>query len=313
MSDSANKFAAWIRRNGLISLLAVAHLPYLYAYYTELWSKSHYQFFPFALAGFAWLAISRADGPAGRHRIIRYLLINLDVCLIAAAVLLQSPWFMAAGAILLAFAVCVTTRDRDFNISLGYLILLPLLTLRPPLNYDIRLIQWLQKATTVVASKLLHHFQYLHLREGNVLSMPGKRLLVEDACSGVQSLFTVLFLAAVILCINRRKPMHSLIILGSGAMFAGVMNVLRVTSIAVAWQDYQFDLSGGWQHDLIGYAALLVAAGLVYSGDAFLSFFTDPVPDLGASGLSAMFVNPFTRMWNRVFGVLPRLDSRQTT
>ncbi len=295
-----------VRHHGMVCLLAAAHLPYLYAYFVELWQKTHYQFFPFALAAFAWLAWTRADGPTGQHTALKVLLILADVGLLVAAVLFAAPWMVAAGAVLLALAVCMTTRDRDFEISLAYLVVLPLLTLRPPLNYDLRLIQWLQSATTAVASKLLHHFEYLHLRKVNVLAMRGKELLVEDACSGVQSLFTVLFLAAMIVALNRRKIPHTVIVLCSGAIFAGVMNVLRVSSIAVAWHDHQFDLSGGWQHDAIGYLALLVAAGLVYSADAFLSFFTDPVPDAGTSGLSAMLVNPLTSLWNRFFGVIPR-------
>ena len=39
---------------------------------------------------------------------------------------------------------------------------------------------------------------YLHLRRGNIIELPDKQLLVEEACSGVQSLFTVLFLAVLI-------------------------------------------------------------------------------------------------------------------
>ncbi len=145
---------------------------------------------------------------------------------------------------------------------------------------------------------------------GNVLEFPGKRFLVEEACSGVQSLFTMLFLAIVITVGYRRKLFHTLLVLISAAFFAGVMNVLRVVAISVAWSSDQYDLSVGWQHEAIGIVALVFAAGLVYSADATIQFFCSPVPDIPGAGLSAVYRNPVTSLWNWLFRVRTRSAAR---
>ena len=73
-----------------------------------------------------------------------------------------------------------------------------------------------------------------HLREGNILSIPGKQLLVEEACSGVNS---VLFMssACVFYVLWRRRPILFLPViffLTIGAVLLG--NLFRITSGACA-------------------------------------------------------------------------------
>lgn len=287
-------------------LLFLVHIPFVVPELLRLWYREHYQFFPFALAAFGVLFYQRRLPSSFRWTWQGIALIVADLVLLAGGIFLNSSLLVYVGLILLMLAVCLATADAKFKRSLGYLILLPLITLRLPLNYDTQAIHWLQRATTSVASQLLNYFGFLHLRAGNVLEFPGKRFLVEEACSGVQSLFTVLFLAALIACGNRRKLFHTVFVLLSAACFAGVMNVLRVSAIAIAWSDIQMDLSSGWQHDTIGYLALICAAGLVYSTDAALAFFFSPVPALD-SGIAAIYRNPFTCVWNWMFLSRPRL------
>lgn len=284
-------------------ILAVAHLPFLVLYYWSLWRQEHYQFFPFALGVFVVLTRQRMDGHAKRPMgWFGKGLIAVDTVLLLAGVLLNSPWLVAVGAICLLTAWLWTHLERDYECSLAYMVLLPLLTLRLPLNRDVEAIQWLQPLTTRLASDLLYFFRLLHVREGNVLTFPEKRFLVEEACSGVQSLFFVLFLAALIAVGRRRRLSITALLLAFGVGVAGVMNVLRITTVAVAWDLWKYDLSGGWQHDTLGYVALTIAAGLIFSADAFLQFLTAPVPNVDFTmGAAAKSV-----FWNRRFTVPPR-------
>jgi len=240
-------------------------------------------------------------------------LVVADALLLVGGLYLNSPYLVYAGALLLLFAVCRSVADSEANLSLGYLILLPLITLRLPMSSDLDAIHGLQRLTTSVASQVLNFFGFLHLRAGNVLEFPGKRFLVEEACSGVQSLFTVLFLAAIIACGYRRKIFHALLLLASACLFAGVMNVLRVSIISIAWSEFQWDLSVGWQHDTIGYLALICAAGLVFSADAAIDFVCSPVPDIQGAGVSAVYLNPLTYIWNQRFQVMPQRRKTSST
>lgn len=286
-----------------LGLMLLAHLPLAITHHLTLWKREHYQFFPFAFGAFGWLLYTRRQRGAFTWDHLNSVLVLLDLLCLGAALSLAtpSPLLVVAGLMFLLLAIARSLPDSEIRTSLGYLIILPLITFRPPWNYDLTAIQWLQRVTTSVASQLLNFFGYLHLRAGNVLEFPGKRFMVEEACSGVQSLFTLLFLAALIVCGYRRRWLHSLIVLATAAGLAGVMNVLRVCAVAIAWDTAQVDLSSGWQHDALGYAALVIAGLLVLSADACCAFFLSTVPDLAAGGISSGLRNPHVGFWNWMF------------
>lgn len=303
-SSVARQLIDFVRSRIALSLLLAAHLPFLFAYYTSLWKQqSHYQFFPFALAAFAVLFWQRRSTDGEKWTRLPLALIVLDInCMIVGAAI-ESPWMFAFGMSCSIVALCLATTDQGFNRRLTYLSLLPLLTIRLPVNGDMQVIHGLQGITTTIASKSLQRFGILHVRSGNVLDFPGKRFLVEEACSGVQSVFTILFIAALIICVKRRTLAHGVVLLGSGIIFAGLMNVTRVITIAVAWDRHNTDLSTGWQHDAIGYGCLAVAALLLWSADSFLAFITDTVPDVRRPGPVGAFRNPLIAAWNYFFTV----------
>jgi len=288
-------------RRMLLMLLALAHLPWLVIYWLGLWNQQHYQFFPFALGAFALLFAKRRSRTIKNWSVLSSLLVGFDILCLAAGVALNSPWIVAVGMMAWLFAWCINQKDEGHSRSLGYLILLPLMTLRLPLNSDEQVIHWLQRITTSIASRLLDQMGMLHFREGNVIQFPGKSFLVAEACSGVQSLFTILFLAALVISLRRRSIAHGILLLISGFAFAGIMNVARVMTIAVAWEKYHYDWSVGFTHELLGYCCLIAAAALLMSADAFLEFLLDRVPDVRRMGTVAFYRNPLIAAWNRCF------------
>lgn len=285
----------------LLILLALAHLPWLVIYWLGLWNQQHYQFFPFALGAFALLFANRRSRTIKKWSVLSSLLVGFDILCLAAGVALNSPWTVSVGMIAWLFAWCINRKDDGHSRSLGYLILLPLMTIRLPLNSDEQIIHWLQRITTSIASRLLDQMGMLHAREGNVIQFPGKSFLIAQACSGVQSLFTILFLAALVICLRRRSIAHGILLLISGFAFAGIMNVGRVMTIAVAWEKHHYDWSVGFTHELLGYCCLAAAAALLMSADAFLEFFLDRVPDVRRMGTVAFYRNPLIEAWNRCF------------
>lgn len=288
-------------------VLAVAHVPLLLAEYSSLWGKEHYQFFPLALISFGAYFYARRLPGAFNWTPVCWGLVALDVVLLCYSSGLDfSPIGGVVGFWLLVLAVCLACSDREVKSSLAYLIILPLITVRPPLGYDLQLILWLQRVTTSVASEILNFFGYLHQRSGVILEFPGMKFEVENACSGVQSLYAVLFLAAFVTCGYRRRFFHTVIVIVSGLLFAAVMNVMRISVIAIAWDSSQTDLTTGFAHDAIGYVALFAAAMLVFSADAFLAFCFEPVPDAKGAGITAIYRNPFISVWNWLFRVSSR-------
>ncbi len=278
-------------------ILLLGHLPLLFIDFSNTWQQPHYQFFPFAFIAFFALLWSRQHSRNPRPKLILCLVV-IDVLLLSAAVALRSPWLASVGLWHLLLAVAVSRKDKETGSSLAYLAFLPLLAVRLPVNMDVLVIQNLQDLTSRIASKVLNLVGCLHLRDGNVITLTSKSLLVEEACSGIQSLFTMLFLAILICCYNRRRPFHATLVIGSAVFFAGFMNVLRVITVALAEDWWQLDLTAGWSHDVLGYAVLGMAAGLVYNFDFFLLGFTAPVPDVDLDMPNVQFRNPFVAAFN---------------
>ncbi|MEY3227903.1 MAG: hypothetical protein RLZZ536_2522, partial [Planctomycetota bacterium] len=64
-TDESRSIAQALTRGRLLlaalGILAAAFLPTLLVYYRQLWSREHYQFFPFAIAVMLGFAVFRCD------------------------------------------------------------------------------------------------------------------------------------------------------------------------------------------------------------------------------------------------------------
>lgn len=294
----------WLRQNTALGLLGLAHLPFLIVYFSGLWQREHYQFFPFALIAFFGLYISRRDRTQVELGWTGRCAIAIDMLLLLVSSLANWPKLTAVGFVFYCFALTRGTWEWQLPRRLTSLTLIPLILVTPPRGLDIDVIFWLQKNTTWLASRMLEGLGHLHLRRGNIIELVNKELLVEEACSGVQSLFTVLFLALFIICLQRRRILHAALLIPAGFLLAGTMNIFRVVVIAVAWQQWQLDITEGWKHDALGYTALLGAILLLVSTDALLSFFLTPFNDHVYGQFAGMYTNPLTTVWNCLCGDL---------
>jgi exosortase len=284
-----------------ITAVALAYLPVLLIYLPQLWSRQYYQFFPFAFLATIVLAVVRADRWT-EFSGIKLRWIARGVTFLAAETLLAlgiwsgSPWpcfvaFIMTIGILLDF-----WKDVAGERTLVYLILPLLLVIRPPLHLDEAAVQGLQTITSQVASAVLNGIGIDHLLTGNVIEpLSGEQLLVEQACSGVQSLFTLMFIAAFMSVYRRYTLARTIALTASAVVWALMMNIFRVVAIVVAQTQFQTDLSTGWQHELVGYAGLLLAIGALLSTDRLLLFLLGGIPDLP---LRYAKINVLVSAWN---------------
>lgn len=292
--------------------LLIAFLPVLISYLGTLWKRDFYQFFPFALFATFGLALFRGGDPAsfsdrGRHWIRSAAVVLVSALVLLVGLIYASPWpcFVAFLGMTLALLSCWPDAAR--RSSLAYLILPSLLLIRPPLNLDVQLIQSLQPLTTRCASAVLYGLGIDHIRLGNVLQpFHGQPLFVEEACSGVQSLFTMMFIAAFIGVFRRYTTFRTLVLMLVSVFWALAMNVGRVVTIAVAQTRLDLDLTHGWPHEVVGYTGMLLATILLINSDVLLTFFLAGVPD----SVPQLMVNPFVSAWNALFVIAARSESR---
>ena len=91
-----------------------------------------------------------------------------------------------------------------------------------------------------MSSSVLDLLGVFHLREGNVIRLADRPLLIEEACSGIHSLFAVLagmvFLA---ICYCRRSLTRGLGLLAAAVTWVVLANTLRIVAVvylAATWQ-----------------------------------------------------------------------------
>lgn len=274
--------------------LLLACVPMLGIYLMRMWRLEHYQYFPFAIGIVAWLVWTRSDRrfypPAN------YLsLVALAVGGIAfvGAVVLRSPWFIAIAFFCFATACLASMRGRSGG-SLLMLALPLLLLVRLPMGYDQLLVIELQRITTALSSVLLDVVRVPHAVDHNVIQLPGRELFVAEACSGIQSVFTLAFLSTLLIAIYQRRLWLAPFYLAIALVLAVAGNVLRVTMVAIAEIWWGLDWATGWTHDLLGYTTLGLSALFLVSFDQWIVCFLRPT----RKSSRASKHNPVIQLWN---------------
>jgi len=143
------------------------------------------------------------------------------------------------------------------------------MTLPFPAGYDDKLIQFLQRQSSYFTSVILDCIGILHLPEGNVLELSQKRLFVDEACSGVDSLYALMAICLCLVLWFRQRLFVALISLSLVPVWASCGNIVRLVSIVLGLEWLGIDLSHGTQHTILG---LLVFAGAFSCDFAFIQF-----------------------------------------
>lgn len=274
----------------------LAFAPFLIPYLRAMWNQELYQYFPFLLIGVFGLAYARSSSglelPRGRWS-ISLLLFGLLV--LAVATLLSSSWLGAVAFVIASTAFLSQLKGGDGR-RLTYLALPLLMFIRLPQLRTQALIVRLQMATTEMASVVLDLLGIPHDNQGNTIELASKQLFVDEACSGVRSLFTLCFLALLLMVYRKRSILLTPLYLLIAVCCALLGNMMRVTAIAVAEAWFQFDLSTGILHDFVGYIALGLSILVLWSFDSLVEFLFHPVTD-GVSN-----ENPIAMFWNYLCG-----------
>jgi len=91
-----------------------------------------------------------------------------------------------------------------------------------------------------------------------------------------------------------------LLLMSTAVFWALLMNVGRVLAIAVAQVRFNQDLTTGWQHDAVGYAAMGLAIPFLLSTDRFIQFIFGGIPD---DPRKYDRINVFVLAWNWLFTI----------
>ena len=247
--------------------------PLLKPFFDDLGTRPPYALYPLLLAAAATLAVSRLrDLPARGVRTgstsIAAMLFAISLLLLVGGAAVDGRW-LAAPATLLALAGLLW---RIGGVSL-FRALLPagflLLTIvPPPLRGETKLTVALQHLSVDTSSRLLDIFAIPNVCTGNVLNLADHRLLIQEACSGINSIIAVVAFTLLLGFWRRRGPLWIVALLPSALLFVVCLNIARITGGALLLSGVNLDLFDGGIHEWIGLALFAAGIGLILSVDA---------------------------------------------
>lgn len=220
---------------------------------------------------FAWAkrdALSRAPvrpGPAG-------LLLVAGSLMIWAAGLLGSELFLTRVSLIgvIAGTVWFVWGQRRARI-LAFPILFLLLMIPLPSIIFNQLAFPLQLFASQVGESAIAAAGIPVLREGNVLHLPARTLEVAEACSGIRSLVSLLFLAIVLGYFTDLRGGGKVILALSALPIAIIANAARVAGTGLAAEWIGPEAADGFFHTFSGWLMFVVAFGALLLLQQFLS------------------------------------------
>jgi len=274
--------------------LLVVSLPLTIPYLIGMWSFEHYRYIPFVFVVVGYLVWTRSDrvlrAPAGW---LGWTMVIFSIVLLVFSAFLLAEWFAGVAFVLLA-GTCVASMRGIEDRSMLHAAVPLIMLIQWPIGLDSWLITRLQRVTTDLASVALDVLGVPHSIDGNIVQLVSGELFVAEACSGIQSVFTLAFIACVIVALYRRRLWLIPFYLVISVFLALAGNTLRVSIVALAQHWFGQDLSHGWQHDVLGYVTLGIATAFLLSFDQLIITLLHPAHVGGSDAMSS----PFVRAWN---------------
>lgn len=265
--------------------VGVALAPLLTAFGRKLWSAEHYRFAPLLFLAACWLAVRRyragQDASLGQVRpAVRFVAWVSVVLLSAAAVMGGSPYGAALAALVLIPVAVYEHGGAELLRRLLPAWALCLIAIPPPFGWDQQMVVGLQQAAAHQASGLLDLAGIRHLPDGVVIRVPGADFFVDEACSGVHSLFAALAFAGVFAVAAGHSLLRAFLLLAASVVWVVIGNAGRIFSVVVLSTRWDLPVTEGWGHEALGLAVFAVVAGLIVSTDRLLSFLFPARPGL---------------------------------
>jgi exosortase len=248
-----------------IGLLLICYAPVLGGLARQ-WSTDQdmsHGFFVFPLVG--WLVWRRRMELLGIEAVPNWWGFAVAACGAVQMLLatLAAQVFLARTAFLVSLVGAVLFLGGVPAIRILAFPLLLLLFLFPiPATLYARITLPLQIFASASAETILNWIGIPVLRDGNILELPGERLSVVEACSGIRSLLSLSFLALIYAYFFDQKVWMRWMLLAATIPIAIAANVARVTLTGVL-SSYSAGLAHGAFHLFEGWVLFVVALGLL--------------------------------------------------
>jgi exosortase B len=271
---------------GMLALL----VPTAYDLSTTVWQSEEQGHGPLILAVSAWVAWQRrealwqaaVEGAPSRWSGWALLVASLIVYIVGRS---QGVLLFEVGAIIPAIAgACAAAFGWRFvRVATFPLLFLIFMVPLPGMVID-SMTGTLKQTVSEIAEDLLHAVGYPVARSGVVLMVGQYQLLVADACSGLNSMFSLSALGVLYLHLmkHQSRVRNALIVL-SILPIAFCANIVRVMILVLVTYHFGDEAGQGFIHGAAGMILFVIALTLLFSFDAFLGLFFRRKRNAGAA------------------------------
>ncbi|MFZ4776445.1 MAG: exosortase U [Terrimicrobiaceae bacterium] len=234
-------------------LVAFGFAPLGILFFSDLWHQPEYQFFPYAIAAavfFARTRIREIPRPLeSGHPALTVALVAASFAGLSLGLAIWSPWLGAVSALVAALAWAWWRGGYPMLKAMTPTFVMLAVIVPPPLGMDVQFGIFLRTVATTLSSRTLQLLGVTHSVEGHVIALPGQRLLVEEACSGINSLMFITAFALFYLVWRRRQIWAFFVIVPAALAMVVLGNVVRIS--LGAWLRYHggLDILTGWKHE----------------------------------------------------------------
>jgi len=138
---------------------------------------------------------------------------------------------------------------------------------------------------SVIVVDLLYGLGYPIARAGVMISIGPYQLLVADACSGLNSMFSLAAIGALFIYFKgRTRRVHNAIMMVSILPIAFAANIIRVITLVLITYHGGDEAGQGFLHNAAGIVLMAAALGILFALDALLAATFDKQPRAGTHG-----------------------------
>ncbi len=243
---------------------------------TTLWKTEEYGHGPIILAVVAWMfwqhrEAFRSLGPRRSAHAGAWLMLGLG-CMLYVTGRSQSIILFEAGSLIpiLAGSIAVLAGWPAVR-GLAFPILFIAFMLPLPGPFVDALTGPLKQSVSWIAESILYSLGYPIARSGVTLSIGQYQLLVADACSGLNSMFSLAALGILYLHLMQHvSRWRNVLILMSIVPIAYVANVIRVMILVLVTYHFGDEAGQGAIHGAAGMVLFVIALVLFFGLDALL-------------------------------------------
>jgi exosortase len=168
--------------------------------------------------------------------------------------------FCAVG---LTFCLLLAVGGKAWVQHFAFPVLFFLIAVPWPRNLEESIMSWLMQHNAMAALEVLHWLGFEATRSGNLISLPGGTIGIEEACSGVRSLQSGIMTALFLGEIFRFRIFTRCVLLCAAIGVALLGNFMRSTTLAIIASNKGIAELEKW-HDIAGYIILALTLGALW-------------------------------------------------